>query len=424
MTGWRRVGGLSAAVASALVLAACTGSSPSPIESPSPSGGVLQIGADASWAGTDPLVARSTNQMLRLYLEQVDATAGDYTVRLVEGAAGASPLGLGPEALCAANAQAHADRAPEVAILGLQDALCTQTEVPLLNEAPGGPLSVVSPVVSYPGLTQPWQPGEPDSFYPSGRRSFARVVTTDDRQGAALASYAAANLGLKKCAVLNDGQPDSQGVVLSFVDQADREGLEVLSNDTWDPLAPDYTDLFEQIKAKDPDCVMISGSFAGHGQQLMRDKVAVLGDNRAVRLLAPYDFLGSPGAAALPEAQGAAVPGMGWSLDQLVRVSPEAAALVQSYRTRYGEAPASAESLYAVAALQVVLAAIEGSDGTRAGVTDQIFGGRGITIPKEISVLGRDLTINPETGDANLEDLTVYRIVDGLPALGTAVSSA
>ena len=40
--------------------------------------------------------------------------------------------------------------------------------------------------------------------------------------------------------------------------------------------------------------------------------------------------------------------------------------------------------------LQVILAAIEKSDGTRKGVRDQVFSGDGITIPADQAVIGKD----------------------------------
>ena len=43
-------------------------------------------------------------------------------------------------------------------------------------------------------------------------------------------------------------------------------------------------------------------------------------------------------------------------------------------------------------------------------------------IPEEESVLGRELRIDPGNGEVNLRDLTVFRMVDGAPALGTPVS--
>ena len=64
-------------------------------------------------------------------------------------------------------------------------------------------------------------------------------------------------------------------------------------------------------------------------------------------------------------------------------------------------------------ALQVILAAIEKSDGTRKGVTDQVFSGAGITIPADIAVLGKEIKIDPATGDVNAQGHHRSSVVKG-----------
>ena len=56
--------------------------------------------------------------------------------------------------------------------------------------------------------------------------------------------------------------------------------------------------------------------------------------------------------------------------------------------------------------MQVILSAISQSDGTRKGVNDVVFT-KGITIPASESVLGKEIVIDPKTGDVNAKDITV-----------------
>ena len=51
--------------------------------------------------------------------------------------------------------------------------------------------------------------------------------------------------------------------------------------------------------------------------------------------------------------------------------------------------------------MQVILAAIAKSDGTRKSVTDAVVRGAGITIPADQSILGKEFSIDPTTGDVN-----------------------
>jgi branched-chain amino acid transport system substrate-binding protein len=66
-----------------------------------------------------------------------------------------------------------------------------------------------------------------------------------------------------------------------------------------------------------------------------------------------------------------------------------------------------------VQALQVILAAIEKSDGTRKSVNSQVFSGAGISISAADAVLGKDLKIDPASGDINVRDLSVLQMTAG-----------
>ena len=73
---------------------------------------------------------------------------------------------------------------------------------------------MVSPANTYVGLTHTGPgtaPGEPDKYYPTGKRNYARVVAADDFQGAADAQLAK-QLGMKKVYVLNDKEAYGLGV--------------------------------------------------------------------------------------------------------------------------------------------------------------------------------------------------------------------
>ena len=64
-------------------------------------------------------------------------------------------------------------------------------------------------------------------------------------------------------------------------------------------------------------------------------------------------------------------------------------------------------------ALQVILAAIEKSDGTRKSVRDQVFEGAGITIPVNTAIIGKEIKIDPASGDVSAKDISVELVKDG-----------
>ena len=91
-----------------------------------------------------------------------------------------------------------------------------------------------------------------------------------------------------------------------------------------------------------------------------------------------------------------------------------AAKFLDAYKAKYGADPSTSYALYAVAAVQVILKAIEGSDGSRKSITEQVFGGAGITIPADVSVIGKEIIIDPKTGDTNNKDISILQLTSGV----------
>ena len=264
-----------------------------------------------------------------------------------------------------------------------------------------------------PGLTKKWETGEPEKYYPTGKRNYARVVTTDDYQGNAAAAFAAKDLKIKKCFVLNDNQTYGLGVAKAFASAAKNEGIEIVGEQSWDAKQPNYTALFQSVKSSGADCVYLGGIIDNNGGQLVKDKVAVVGNNKDVKLLGPDGFTGSDDLLKLPQADGMYLTFAGLTSGQLVAAGGPPAKLIEAFKAKYGKAPSGSYPLYGVAATQVILAAIAKSDGTRAGVTNAVFSGEGITVPKTESVTGKEIKIDPASGDTTAKDITVELIKGG-----------
>ena len=354
----------------------------------------------------------STNKAIELYLKSINYTAGKYKVSFKKYDDATAAAGSWDAAKCAANAQAHVANKAEVAVMGTYNSGCAKIIVPVLNQDPKGPMLMVSDANTNPGLTKAWNPGEPDVYYPNGVRNYARVCTTDDNQGSAAAQFAK-SIGIKKVYVLNDTQTYGQGVAQAFTTEAKKIGLTVLSDGAagagWDAKQSDYTALFTKIKALAPDMVYIGGIFDNNGGQLVKDKVAVLGDNSTVKMMGPDGFTGYPELNKMPEAQGMYLSFAGLSTDLLLANDPKGAGatFVKNYKKTYGKDPVGSYPLYGVAAIQVILAAIAKSDGTRKGVNNAVFSGSGISIPAKQSVLGKELRISTLSGDTLAKDITI-----------------
>ena len=379
---------------------------------------VLTISTDLPLQGSSFDSNDSTNKAIALYLKQIKYKAGKYTVKLKVYDNATAAKGGWDDAKCAANAQAHVANKSEVAVMGTYNSGCAKIIVPILNQAPGGAMTMVSNANTNPGLTKTWDPGEPDIFYPKGVRNYARVCTTDDVQGAAAAQFAK-SIGIKSVYVLNDTQTYGQGVAQAFTKEAKKIGLTVLSSgaygEGWDAKQSSYEAMFTKIAALKPDMVYIGGIFDNNGGQLVKDKFKVLGNNTVVKMMAPDGFTGYPDFNSMPEADGAYLSFAGLSTELLLKNSPNGAGakFIKAYKTAYKKDPVGSYPIYGVAAVQVILAALAKSDGTRKGVTNAIFSGAGITIPANQSVLGKALTISTLTGDTLAKDITIEVVKGG-----------
>jgi branched-chain amino acid transport system substrate-binding protein len=393
----------------ALGLAACGGGS-SGGTSGGGGGKTLIISSDLPLQGASKDASESTNNAIELYLSQVGNKAGNYTIKFQKYDDSTAAAAKWDAGQCSTNGTAHVKNKDEVAVMGTYNSGCAQIQVPILNQDPSGPMLMVSHANTNPGLTKEWDPGTPAKYYPKGTRNYARVVTTDDVQGTAAASFLSKDLGIKKLYVINDNETYGTGVARQVQEESTKAGITVIANEAWDPKATNYTALFQKIKAAGADAVYFAGVFDNNGGQLVKDKVSVLGDNATVKLMGPDGFTGYPDLNKMPEAQGMYLTFPGLSTDQLRAKGGPGSKLLDDYKTKYGKDPASSYALYGVAAVQVILEAIAKSDGTRKGVSEAVFSGSGITIPADKSVLGKETVIDPKTGDVNVKDITVETV--------------
>ena len=210
---------------------------------------------------------------------------------------------------CSQNANAYAQNPSLVAVLGTFNSGCAAIEIPVLNQAPGGGMLLLSAANTYGCLTEPCEGDEPEKYYPSGERTYARVAPSDPNQGAIQAQFAQEN-GIESVYILNDKEAYGLGVAKNFQGAAEFLGIEVKGFAAYDPTASNFEATFTKIKGTNPDAVFVGGLVDENSGQLIEDKVAVLGPNDGdVKLLLPDGFYTSaifdPGEGGTPEANGA-----------------------------------------------------------------------------------------------------------------------
>ena len=296
-------------------------------------------------------------------------------------------------AKCATNGRLYASNKSVIGVIGTFNSGCAKIIVPILNRAGGGAVGMVSPANTNPGLTKKWDPGEPNKYYPTGQRNYARVVATDDLQGPADAQFAASVLHKKKVFVLNDKQTYGFGVASTYRKAAPKLGLKVVGFQGWDAKQSSYEALANSIKASGADIVFLGGIACNNGAKLMQDIRSV---NPKIQLQMPDGF-SDPGANGAV-ANGAYISVAGAPPKSLKGAG---ATFVKSFGKQIGATP-NPYAAYGAQAMLVMLDAVAKSGGNRAQVTKSLFG---ITINN--GILG-NFTINAQ-GDTNLTPITIYK---------------
>ncbi len=270
-----------------------------------PTGGEAQtvkIVSDLPLQGSSAGQTETIVNAIKLYLEQIDSTAGDYTIEYESFDDSIASTGAWDEATCAANARSYVEDESILGVIGTFNSGCAKIEVPIANESS---LAYVSPANTAVGLTHSGpgsEPGEPDKYYPSGTRNYARVVASDDFQGQIDATYMQ-SIGVTKVYILDDKDAYGKGVADAFEIAAPDVGLEVVGHTGWDAKASNYKALMTQVKATGADGIFIGGISDFNGAQVVKDKVEVVGDNEAVKLMVSDGFV----VASLFEEAGADV---------------------------------------------------------------------------------------------------------------------
>jgi branched-chain amino acid transport system substrate-binding protein len=291
--------------------------------------------------------------------------------------------------------------------------------IPLLNRAG---IAQISPASTAVGLTSGGggaDPGEPQKYYPTMVRTFARVVPSDTVE-AAVQVKLQKSLGCTKTFVLDDNEVDGTDTASSFSFAAHAAGLDVADVQAYDPNATDYTSLARSVAASGADCVLISAITESHAPLLTRELAAAMPRAR---------FFGTAGVAEstyTDPLQG----GIPLALDRRVLITvatlpqadypPAGQAFYAAYTRRYGSPEPYA--IFGYEAMGLLLDAIRSgtNDGREPAVRSRVVKALFATRDHHgaIGTYGLD-----RDGDTTLRRYGVYRIVDGRLSFWRAIST-
>jgi branched-chain amino acid transport system substrate-binding protein len=365
--------------------------------------------------GFSEVQAKAVERGIRLAFGQAGYRAGGLTVSYTSLDDSTAQAGAWDPAQVGANARTVAQDRDAIAYIGEFNSGASAISIPILNQAGIGQ---VSPSNTYPGLTEAAdgvvERGEPEKYYPTGRRTYARIAPNDIVQGAALATLLKDD-GCRNVAVAHDGEVYGAGLARTVARAAGRQRLR-LRNTRVRTNARDYRSYAAGLRADDVDCFLFTGVTANGAVQLYRDVGAAVPGAR---------LYGSDGVCE----SGLTNPRRGGIPARLARrfrctvaalateATPGGAQFLRDFRATYNVSNPDFYALYGYEAGKLVLDTIAAGGTTKRAFIEKLFQTR-----NRASVLG-NYSID-ENGDTTLTDYGVYKIgTDGNPRFEKTVTA-
>jgi branched-chain amino acid transport system substrate-binding protein len=352
----------------------------------------------------------------RLALQAVGGKVGKYTITYKPLDDSLASSGQADEGKGAQNARTASGDKSTIGYIGEYNSGISKVTIPILNQAG---IAQVSPSNTYVGLTtnEPGsESGEPAKYYPTGKRTYARVVPKDTIQGAALAQ-AAKDAGCQQAHIWNSKTTYSAGLAKNVQLAAGKVGLKIEGNDGIDPKAPNYRSLAQKIKA---DCFIWTGEIEFNGTQALKDaagapsvKQLFAGDGNCLNASADPKKGIPPSIAPKFHCTIA-------TLDPS-KFGPEGKKFFADYKKQYNESSPDPYAIYGYESMALLLDSIKRAsakgDLTRQSVVDAL-----LSTKNRKSVLGT-YSID-KNGDTSLTDYGLYKISGGKLTFDKVIKAA
>jgi branched-chain amino acid transport system substrate-binding protein len=406
----RRTTAIAALAAIALAAAGCSSSSSSSGGSATSSGSAAAGGNTVDIYSSLPLQGGSSAQTIpmvngiKLALSQANNKAGQWTVNyqsLDDSTAAAAKWDPGQTA---GNARKVASDPKAVFYIGEFNSGASEVSIPILNEAG---IPQVSPANTYVGLTTSLPgsaPGEPQKYYPTGKRTYLRIVPIDNIQGAA-GLIAMKNAGCTKVAVANDKEAYGAGLATDLELEKGFYGVTITSNTGIDPTAPNFRSYASTIAGQGADCFYFAGLVSTGAVQITKD----------VHSAIPTAKIFGGDGDCTDTWTNAAKGGVPAAIDPLIQCTvptldlaayPGGKDFLSAYQAKYGVANPDPYSIYGYVAMKLALDTIKGlgaQGNSKTAVLNALFG-----LKSYSSVLGT-FGFNA-SGDTTLKSFGLYKV--------------
>lgn len=407
---------LGAALA-AVVLAGCGSAQPRTPPGDEIKGSTLTIYSSVPLQGASRVAAQAVLDGERLALDGVHNRVGKYRVVLRSLDDSTVQRGEWDPGQTSTNAHTATADPTTIGYIGEFNSGASAVSIPLLNRLG---IPQVSPTSTAVGLTSGSagaSPGEPDKYYPTGVRTFVRIVPNDAVQAAAQVALQLQR-GCRHTFVLDDGEVDGQDMATTFTVAAQRGGLHLAGSQPFDPKATDYSSLAITVAQAGADCVLISA---------ITENNAVLLTRQLAGAMPNVKIFGTAGMAESTYAD-ATQGGIPRALDGQVMVTvatldrnaypPPGREFVDAYTRRFG--PPQPYAIYGYEAMNLMLNAISRATdhGHHAARRSKVRAALFDTRRRHGAIGAYSIT---KQGDTTLQRYGVYRIVDGRLVFWTAI---
>jgi branched-chain amino acid transport system substrate-binding protein len=365
------------------------------------SGNPLTIYSSLPFDPTDKPQSQDVVDGEKLALKQAGNKAGKYNIKYVSLDDATPAEGKWEAGQVSSNARTAAQNKNTIVYLGEFNSGATAVSLPILNRS--GILQI-SPSNTAVGLTKKSpDPAEPAKYYPTGKRTYGRVVPADNIQSAAQVSYMK-SLGVKKLYVLDDKEVYGKGVGDGVAADAKKAGIQVLGDEGIDPKAANYRSLAQKMKSAGADAFFFGGITANNAVQLWGDVFAANPDIKGFGPdgVAETSFSSKIPASSMPNTYitNPTLP------EQLY--PPAAKTFFADFKSAYGHDP-EPYAIYGYAAMDAALTAIKNA-GDKGNCREDVIKGF-YDIKNHQSVLGT-YSIDAD-GDTTITDYGGNTIKDG-----------
>jgi branched-chain amino acid transport system substrate-binding protein len=335
------------------------------------SAGTINLYSSWPMTGASEQLGGDSAEAVRFALEIWGGAAGGFAINyeaLDDGIAANN--GAWDAATEANNATRVVNDQDAVAYIATYNSGAAEASIPITNEAGMAQISPANTAVQLTKESEANPPGYPDVLYPTGVRNYMRVVPADDLQGGASANFAFNTLGAESVYILHDNQTYGLGLANVFQTTFEALGGEVVGFEAFNPEAPEYQALANNVANAGPALVYISAIVNLNASKLLQDlRELISAEDTAI--MGPDGLINQ----AFIEGAGDAAEGMyltfgGLPANELEGVGAE---YYNGMVERLGRDP-DAYAVYSFECAVVVLQAIDQVKGKdRPAVLDTMF---------------------------------------------------